>query len=628
MPIVTSTALNVKEKLLTKGPTNLVSETAIGSAAANQVGPMVEGVTFSQFDPSINTVGTLSLFEVEFDTTGPLSLYETDIEAKGVLRDFIEEITQLTPLFLAVGDVPSSINPFRISTPLYQVEAYNILFHRTPVNLTERFLYGRGPLTQFSGAVSAQEDMLLVDLLGPQIFNEQPPAGSTFNNPDSTITFDLVDTGGSDIALSGVEIHINGTKVIDAGADVTPSGFGITSFTPVTTSFYQFQFISDADYDLGSYVSVSGRASDTTPSGNVEYFSYLFQVWDLNDLAASITGLPDTIPPFLENLNPAIGQSEVVIGSDILLTVNDLHTGVDLSTVVLGVENEVVFSGSTSVSPNYNVAVSSTLDFRGYNFIVDPVSDFSFGQQVDVSVQASDSYTPANSLDTTYSFFTVANGHLVASGLQIYVDTSYVDMDIGSSYMTTTGTDFHITYLNLEGTGISTSGSSVLLHGEEVPSTIIPVSGNPLAYDVFFTLSPDYTDNAELTFRIVQSGTVSGTTLFRDQFTELLWGYEFCYDNDRLPHDTVMDYSVRVCDFGHQPTETSFVKSFTTTPLDSLRLRASIFPVNPPFESISANLVSNNTFFEYGKTMYVEVDVGDFAGNNRTFAWNFTIEDE
>lgn len=628
MPIVTSTPFNLKERVVSQGPTNLVSETATGSASANQTGTITEDILFRQFDPSIDAVGTLSSFLTEFSSSGPLNLYSTSIESVGVLRDIVELIETDSPLNLAVGTVPPLVNPFRVSTPLYQSESYDILFHRTPVFLTEKLLHGTGPLVQFSSSTSAEDDLQLVDLLGPQIFNESPDSFSSFNSPNSVITFDLIDTGGSNISLSGTEIHINGTKVIDAGADVTPSGFGITSFTPVTTSFYQFQFISSAPFELGEEVTVSGRSSDTTPSGNVEYFSYSFKVWDINDLAASITGLPDTFPPFLENLNPLIGQSEVVVNSDILLTVNDLHTGVDLSTVILEIEDEVVFSGSTSVSPNYNVLVSSTLDFRGYNFVIDPINDFSFDQQVDVSVKAFDSFTPPNFLDTTYSFTTIANGHLVASGLQIYEDSSYVDMDIGSSYSTTTGTEFHVTYLNLEGTGISTSGSSVLLHGEEIPSTITAVSGNPLAYDVHFTLSPDYTDNAELTFHIVQSGTVSGTTLYRDQYAELLWGYEFCYDSDELPHDTFMNYSVRVCDFGHKPNETSFVKSFTTTPLDSLRLYASIFPINPPSEVINASLVSNNTFFEFGKTMNVEVEASDYAGNKRIFTWNFTIEDE
>lgn len=629
MPIVTSTPLQVKERIQTLGPTNLVAEGATGFAYATLRGELLEGIRFQQFDSDIEASGFLSTFLEQLNSKGNLSQYETDLETTGVLRDVLELLIQDTPLNLAVGMVPYTVNPFRISTPLYQSENYDILFHRTPVSLTERLLHGTGPLVQTpGGGVTDTDDMLLVDLLGPQVFNEEPVAYSSFNSPESIISFDLIDTGGSNISLSGTEIYINGVKVIDAGADVTPSGFGTTSFSVVTSSFYQFQFTKSSDYELGEFVTVSGRSSDTTPSGNVEYFSYFFKIWDVNDLVASITGLPDTVPPFLENLSPAIGQFEVPISSNVQITVNDLHTGVNLSTLILQIENEVIFSGSTNVSPNYGVIISTTPDFRGYNFLIDPVNDFNFDQQVDISVYAEDSYVTPNILDTTYSFTTIANSHLVASGLQIFQDSSYVDMNLQQSYQTTSGTMFHVTYLNLEGTGISTSGSSVLLNGQEVASTITSITGSSVEYDVYFTLTPDYTDNAEITFHIVQSGTVSGTTLFRDIQTEFLWGYEFCYDNAVLPHDTFMNYSVRVCDFGHRPTETSFVKSFTTTPLDSLRLYASIFPINPPSTDIGASLISNNTFFEYGKTMDLELEAADFAGNKRIFTWSFTIEDE
>jgi hypothetical protein len=628
MPIVVSTGLSVKEPTITVGAVQLLSDSIQGTTVAEQTGDLVETLELKQLDTTIEAGSALILKDSELNVSGPLSLRDTALEVLGYLRDESVTINTKTPLSLRIGTVPFHLHPNKIVTRFFQIQSKHILFHRTPVALTDRFLRATGPAYLTSTGVSASGTLELLDIFGPQVFNEEPESWSSFNNPDSVITFDLIDTGGSDISMSDTEIHINGTPVIQAGADVTPSGFGTTTFSPVSTSYYQFQFISSTPFSPDSPVTVSGRSSDTTVSGNVEYFSYDFWVWKTGDLFATITGVADTFPPFVENLDPYAGEVEVPVYSDILLTVNDLHTGVDLSSIVLGVEGETVFSGSENASTDYTVSYTQTADGRGYNFTINPSSDFEFSQEVDVSIYAEDLFSPANTLDVSYSFNTIAHAHLIASGLQIYQDTAYESMEIASSYPTTSSTQFHITYMNLSGTGLSTSGSSVLLNGVEIPSTITPVSGNPYNYDVFFELSPDYTDDADLTFHVVQSGTVSGIEVYRDFDTELLWGYEFCYDNERLPYDTEMHYSVQVCDRADKPSLSALVKSFTTVPMDSQRMYASIVGIDPPAEDLWAMLTSNNTFFEYGKTMNLELEVADYSGNIRTFEWSFTIEDE
>lgn len=593
----------------------------------DQTGPITEEVNFLSVDESVEANAPLAIFEEVIEEITPLVQVQLGLLEEGVLDSHEADITTRTPLNLHVGVVPYWINPFRVEVPMYQKQNYHKLFHRTPVYLREKLLHGIGPLMQSDFTTSGSDNLILIDVLGPQIFNTIPASGSSFNNPTSTVSFDLIDTGGADIALSGTQIYVDSVLVIDAGADVTPSGYGTTSFTAVDTNFYQFEFIPTDPFSPDAPITISGRSSDLTVSGNVEYFNYSFKVWKTQDLSASITGLPDTLPPFLINQDPFPGQVEVPVATDIFLRVDDLHTGVDLASVVIAVEDITVYSGQLSQSASYPVIRTETPEGRGFDFTIYPVSSFPFSDEISISVYAEDSFSTANILDTSYSFFTVTNAHLVASGLQIF-DGGYVDMDIASSYTTTSSTPFHITYYNTLGTGLSLSGSSVLLDGIEVSSTITPVSGNPLAYDVYFELAPDYTDNALLTFHVQQSGTVSGTILDRNFTTELLWGYEFCHTGEELKHDADFDYFVRVRDRGDAPTLSALSKHFSTIPLDTHKLYASIAGINPPAQEISALYISNNTFFEYGKTMVMELEAEDFAGNKLLKQWSFTIEDE
>ncbi|RKZ82352.1 MAG: hypothetical protein DRQ39_10800, partial [Gammaproteobacteria bacterium] len=362
MPIIASTPADLKRPIQIQGPTFLKPAQVTATAPVSQTAPQVELGRLQQINSEVDSSGFLTVFEVDFSSLGSLALHSTSIETLGTLRDFEVDLGMFTPLQLVVGIVPPKVNPFRASTPLVQTQNYNILFHRTPVSLLQRFLYGTGPLITTSGGISSIEDLVLVDLLGPQIFNEIPVGGSSFNDPLTEVTFDLIDTGGSDVSLSGTQIYVDGTLVIDSGADVTPSGFGVTTFTPISSSFYQFEFISTLPYGADYPITISGRSSDTTPSGNVEYFNYDFNVWKTADLAASIVGLADTIPPFLDSLNPGTFQTEVPVDSEILLTINDLHTGVDEGSIILSIGSETVYSGSQDLTTSYNISRTTTGD--------------------------------------------------------------------------------------------------------------------------------------------------------------------------------------------------------------------------------------------------------------------------
>jgi hypothetical protein len=451
---------------------------------------------------------------------------------------------------------------------------------------------------------------------------------STYNNPDTSVSFDLIDTGGSSVATSGVKVYVDDVLVVEAGVPVVPSGLGYATFSKISDSYYSFQYTPTSPFSPDRQIIISGTAYDSESPANVEYFSYYFKVWKTADLTASIVGLADAEAPYLTNLLPGDLAEDVVVTSDVSLDVVDDHTGVDLDTVAIFIEGDLVYSGTELLSDAYALTVSGVYNDRGYRFIFDPVTNFDYGQDVEVRVLASDSFVPANSVDTAYYFTTVANAHLVASGLEVYEDGAYVDMFVGASYTTSSSTMFHINYFNLSGTGIDLSESKVYLNGTELSSTITPVGGSTTEYDVYFEIDPDYTTDADLVFHVQQSGTVSGEAVYRDFTTELLWGYEFCYDEERLLHDRNYIMVAKTADRGFYPTYTSLVKEFETGPMAGNSLRAEIRGIRPPSRDIGAIYFSNSTYFWYGRTMYIEVEANDFAGNILLYNWYFTIEDE
>jgi len=579
----------------------------------------------------------------EFEESTPLELIGDSIEGQGYLQQiplflqdfgkFLQEdatVTEAGQLLLNHGSSPNKINPFKEVTQLHLIDSFDQPRESVYLNEIKKTIQETNLISlTTTGIVTSSADLELVDELGPQVFNQSPAIDSTYNNPDTYINFDLVDTGGSDIALSGVDIYVAGIQVIDAGVNVTPSGYGITIFTPISTTFYQFEFRPENSFSPDSPVTVSGRATDSLASPNTEFFNYEFRVWKADSFTASIVGLPDADPPFLTNLDPYQLEIEVPINTNIDLEVNDLHTGVNFESVVVSIDDEVVYSGQSQVSPDYTIITSGTEDGRGLIFNIDPATDFEFSSAVAVGVYAEDLYIPSiNILDTTYNFVTVNNSHLAVSGLQVYEEGSYIDMTIDSSYTSSSSTQFHLNYYNFLASGVDITASTVSLNSTVIPSTITPVSGSTEVYDVSFEIEPDYTTDADLVFYVQQSGLVAGEIVGREFYTELLWGYAFCYENGELTHDRDYVYVAEVPDQGDYPTYSSLVKEFSTVPLFNNTFGASIVGIDPIYNSVNAEIIPNSTYFEYGKEMFIQLEAKDFAGNTLLYRWNFKIEED
>ena len=104
----------------------------------------------------------------------------------------------------------------------------------------------------------------------------------------------------------------------------------------------------------------------------------------------------DNTPPYTSGHDPAKGAMDVPVGTNVVVHVLDDESEVDLSTIVMTVEGEVVTPAITGTPADY------TLTY-------DPQVDFEYEQMVNVTIDASD--VAGNTMNQdAYSFTTVSKG--------------------------------------------------------------------------------------------------------------------------------------------------------------------------------------------------------------------------
>ena len=515
-----------------------------------------------------------------------------------------------------------------VTTNLDLLDTFYKLYDTANIQIGELGLTNYGSayeneLLIWSGSTSLEQ----IDIFGPRLINKYPIPDSIFNNPLTNISFTLTDQEHTTIVTSSIVMAINNIPVISGGINITPSGYGITTFIQQDAWTYDFSFTPVSGFDPDSLVIISGSAIDNYVPQNYGIFGYSFSVYTNTDLSATISGSPDSFPPYIQNLTPFNTQIEVLPYTDISFDIVDDHTGVDYESIQLSLNDILLWSGGYQFNADYaNVSIVSGV--QKYSVTINPATDFDFATLVSGNIKASDRFTISpNVLDYSYIFTTVQNSHLLASGLQVYSNGSWVDMiNSNSYYITQTGVDFRLNYLNLLGSGISITGSYITCNDIVISSSILPVSSGSL-YDVYFTLIPDYYHDVNLQFHLVQETNISGTEVYRDFFNTLLWGAEVCYDPDvNLSFDTKYPIVIQSSDLADWNTISTLDYSFTTIPLSNSNLSAEIIGLAYKNNDIYSTILSHNPYFEYGKTMNMQFAAEDYAGNKLVYNWEFVIQ--
>lgn len=480
-------------------------------------------------------------------------------------------------------------------------------------------------------SLSVLEDLIglfQVDIAGPRLYNVSPLEYSYFNNPYGDVSFKLQDQEHTSIREDSINFSIDGIEIITHGVDVTPSGFGVTTFTRQNDWTYDFVFTPSVALGVSGVVVVSGSATDTYVPPNHSEFNYYFSVHKEESLFAQISGVPDSFPPYLVDASPYPFQIEVVPDSTVAFSVVDDHTGINFNSLEVSLGGRLVLSGGINVDSLY-ASVTTFVSPQRVDVVIEPSNKFNFNEQVNVEIRVEDNYTfSPNVFNYSYLFTTIQNQFLVASGFEIYSEGSWLPFNQTSSYyIAESGVDFKIKYINLTGSGVDMISSYVASNEVLVSGSFIEITPG-FDYELYFNIVADYTRDCELQFHVTQSGSVSGSEVYRDFYSELLWGAEMCYDPvANLVYDKQYPIVIQGYDLGDWQSINSLVYSFNTTPMPSNRLGGQIIGIAYDMQDLYSNIESHNPFFEYGKEMHLRIEAQDYAGNKLDYSWVFCIEE-
>lgn len=634
--IISQVPLSVQSPVSSRGALLSSNSETTASSQAFQKGDLESTSTLINTN-QLTASGSSSLFQSgDLSSTGYLSLLEFFTNFAGNAIQISPDLDKQAFLNLVTGDVPAHLSDLVVFVNLQTIDTFDYIKSKGNLKLDEKTLEFNGNLILTgSGGPTSSGNLNLIDAIGPIIENEVPQSGSVFNDPNTDITFDLIDEAAG-IEDNSISFYINGTQVVQNGIALTVPSFGQTFLNKISDNLFEFTFIKDTPFSFSEVVEVSGIALDSSTASNSGIFLYEFAIWQESDLTTDITGLPDTQAPFLTNLLPVSGQIQVDLNSNITLDIADLHTGVDEDSVDIYVEGNQVVSGGQVTGEYALVTIISVPSINGFRYIIDPFDSLPIFSNIEVEVKASDLFTISGSpnvLDTSYFFQTLSNADIVISGFKVFINGSgYVDFDVEDTVPTEDPTNFRITYSDLSGSGIDINNSSVSIDGVTLTGVSFTevISGSNDSYFVDFSVFPDYEGESSVLFRAEQtfSGSLSGTVApFRETLSTLQWGYKICH-NPSLDNEESYQYCVKVCDSGNKPSLGNFCSQFTVEPPEVEGITASIVGIQPPNQiNFNAGLNSINTFFEYNKDMEIEIEAKDFNGNTLYFIWNFKIEE-
>lgn len=635
MPITSSVYLNQSEGIVSTD--NLISVNYNPTLTYNleiaQSSSVVNTLNFLQFTDILVTTLSLNLASQTIDqATIAYQLITDKLETLNLNQILNSAGTNEVPLIQIPGsgivDNPNTYLQF----VLIQQDSFNkqvVDFNLIQVSKYLETL--QTELLQFSNDQTLEVDLTLTDEIGPRLINLIPASGSSFINPNTNISFSIFDQEGSNVVLASIDIYVNNLLLISGGVNVCPISSGTVTLNQVTNSLYDFVFNPSFSFNfLNNPATVSGQVQDNQVIPNVTQFNYTFNVWNEDSLYATVSGSPDSEAPYLKDLNPSNLQVEVDIDSNIIFSITDDHTGVDLNSLVISVNSEILFISGSNISDNYFIGYTPIDSDRGFNFTLNKISPFNFNEVITVTVSGNDNFSISpNYINESYQFTTFANEHLTASGFEIFESPTWNELFLDQSYLTVaSGTNFRITYYNSFGLGIDLIDSNIECNGTVISSTITPIISG-YEYLVEFSLIPDYTTDCDLNFHIVQEQLVSGTQIYKNITKELLWGAEFCYNPDNnFTYQTDVPITLQIQDRGYLSNLNSISYQLTTEPMKSNLLIAEIKGIEYKFTDIISQYISNNPYFEYGKTMTIQLELEDFSGNKLDYTWSFKIEDK
>lgn len=477
-----------------------------------------------------------------------------------------------------------------------------------------------GTSTTLTGpiSISGSADIDQQDESAPYFDETQPVSGTRFNDPnDLTLEFHIKDDGVG-LDTGAMDVWIDGLQVITASTTITGSTWPVASRTVLSSSDYQYIFTRGFPYDQQATVTVSGELADI--GGNSVIAEYDFTMLGSGSLGATISGSPDGDPPVITPIDPVDLQTQVSPDTSLVWTLVDNAAGVDSAATrlyingVLRLENDAAIDGSFSRTGNAQ---------DGYTYIFNPDEQFEFGSTVSGTIESTDLATLPNTDSLDYEF-TIAP----TDSLQI---TNFFLSD-GESTLLTSGTAIEVDVIDTL-YGVSSGTTYMTVNGVVPPGLVASgiLAGSGIHFSVPAIDVVDFREEIEV-FVHAENNFPGTFPQVEEETYRLLPGYDVKWPNRILDeYEVIFPYVTRipvlldVKNFGKSFNAASDYFFFLTE--------------NQAFSNLGATLVSNikvadmpaavtvlNTFYEYGKTIVLEIEIDDFDGNQLRFSHTYTIE--
>lgn len=340
--------------------------------------------------------------------------------------------------------------------------------------------YGAGMGTYSQGDVSP-------DLTPPSLQNLAPFNGETGVDPRTDIYLEVIDASEFGVGSDGVTIFVNNVAAVIDG--VAQAGFTVSKLAILNGWSYDIDPGVDLPEAATTYVRVV--AQDQAPLPNVLDTTYSFNVRIL-----------DLDPPLLQNLNPPSGTLNHPYTSPIVLEVVDYKSGVTASTVIITVGG--VIAWTSDAQQNGWTVLKETVSYGvgtgGFRYTLSNTSGIPIGA-VSVRVQASDSFSPPLSLDTTYSItvvdtvapvFSLPNPGVGATGVS---KTTFVSFTLNDP-----GAGINLSSLDVVIGGLNAIVGGSFQSGFQGASSVITPSGT--SYQVTIDKQTDYPSFADITVAV------------------------------------------------------------------------------------------------------------------------------
>jgi hypothetical protein len=230
------------------------------------------------------------------------------------------------------------------------------------------------------------------DQTEPVLTNEIPLDGSIDVTPFTDIIFDIHDYGGSGLDESTVNVQIDDCNAIING--VHQQGWNVSKIQTWVDGYDAKHYVISRNnrYALDSTIRVLVDGYDAY--GNFFETDFAFVTHE------------DILPPEIVNLSPEPNEIEVALNKDIEfdiidgydIDIDNLYVHVDNIPAIINGEFQSGFSGPSS-------GILGTND--GYSVVIDPISHFSYNQQITVTIDGYD--LTGNHIDFEYYFYTIAD---------------------------------------------------------------------------------------------------------------------------------------------------------------------------------------------------------------------------